>query len=162
GPGHRAPVHQLQIHLIRTAMRRACFLFFVALLVAGLAIAPAWAGGSGHSHDEPSTSPVAIMLLGAVTALGLAAAHRWRRRAALVVAVLGVESGVHSAHHFADPQAAASCALFAASQHDESAGAVATVSTTPIWTTELSPLHEIVLVRPLHAFRSYEGRAPPR
>ena len=148
-------------------MRRACFLLFVMLLVAGLAITPAQAGGSGHFHHEPSTTPVAILLLGAVIALGLAAAHRWRRRTALValgllVALFGVESAVHSAHHFADPEAAASCALFAASQHDESAGTVATVSATPIWTTELSPPHEIIRVRPLHAFRFHDVRAPPR
>ena len=148
-------------------MRQACFLLFVALLVAGLAITPAQAGGSGHSHHEPSTSPVAILLLGAVTALGLVAAHCWRRRAALValgllVTLFGVESAVHSAHHFADPEAAASCALFAASQHDENAGAVATVSATLIWTTEPPPPHEIDRVRLLHAFRSHEVRAPPR
>ena len=148
-------------------MRRGCFLLFVTLLVAVLAITPAQAGGSDHSHHERSTTPVAILLLSAVIALGLAAAHRWRRRTALVtlgllVALFGVESAVHSAHHFADPEAAASCALFAASQHDEGAGAVVTVSATPVWTIALSPPLEIVRVPALHAFRSHEGRAPPR
>ena len=145
-------------------MRRIRLLLVVTSLVAGLAITPAHAGGSGHSHHEPSTGPVAIRLLGAIV-LGLATAGRLRRPAAfvvlgLLVALFGVESAVHSAHHFADPQAA-SCALFAASQHDESAGAVAGVTATPTWTTEPSPPHEVVGARPLHAFRSHEGRAPP-
>jgi hypothetical protein len=147
-------------------MRRACFLLIVTLLVAGLAIPPAHAGGSGHSHHESSAGLVAALLLGAVIVLGLAAAGRWRRPAVVValgllVALFSVESAVHSAHHFADPQARASCALFAASQHDEGAGAVATVTATPTWTTEPSPPHEVVGARPLHAFRSHEVRAPP-
>lgn len=146
-------------------MRRACFLLFVTLLVAGLAITPAQADGSGHSHHESSTSPVALLLLGAV-ALGIASAGRWRRPAALVVLGLlvgsfGVESAVHSAHHFADPQGAASCALFAASQHDESAGAAAAVTVTVTRTIEQSPSREVAEIRPLHAFRAHEGRAPP-
>jgi hypothetical protein len=147
-------------------MRRACFLLFVTLLVAGLAIPPAHAGGSGHSHHESSAGPVAILLLLGAIALGGATAGRWRRPAALIalgllVALFGVESAVHSAHHFADPQAAASCALFAASQHDEGAGAVATVTARPTWTTEPSPPHEVVGLGPVHAFHAHEGRGPP-
>ena len=146
-------------------MRRACFLLFVTLLVAGLAITPAGADGSGHSHDESSTGSIAIpLLLGGAIALAVAMSRR--RPAALItlgllVALFGVESAVHSAHHFADPQAAASCALFAASQHDEGAGATPTVTATPTWTAEPSAPHEIVVASPLHASRSHEGRAPP-
>src|SRR5262245_43319633 len=147
-------------------LRRTCLLLSVTLLVAGLAITPAQAGGTGHSHPESSTGPVGILLLLGAIAVGIATAGQWRRPAALItlgllVALFGVESAVHSAHHFADPQTAASCAFFAASQHDEGAGAVATVTATPTWTTEPSPPHEIVAVHPLHAFRSHQVRAPP-
>jgi len=148
-------------------MRRAWFLLFVTLLVAGLAITTAEADGSGHSHHESSTGPVAIpLLLAGAIALGVAAAGRRRRPAALItlallVALFGVESAVHSAHHFADPQAAASCTFFAASQHDEGGGAVPIVTATPTWKTEPSPRHEIVEAHPLHTSRSHEGRAPP-
>jgi len=146
-------------------MRRTCFLLFVTLLVAGLAITPAQAGGSGHPHHESSASPVAILLL-LGGAIGLSTAGRWRRPAALItlgilVALFGIESAVHSAHHFADPQAAASCAFFAASQHEESAGAPATATATPTWTAEPTSPHEIVEVHPLHTSRSHESRAPP-
>jgi len=148
------------------ALRRACLLLSVTVLVAVLAITPAQAGGTGHSHHESSTGPVAILLLLGAIALGVAASGRWRRPAALItlgllVTLFGVESAVHSAHHFADPQGAASCALFAASQHDEGTGAAATVTATPTWTTEPSPPHSIIEACPLHAFRSHEGRAPP-
>ena len=148
-------------------MRRACFLLFVTLLVAGLAITSAEAGGSGHHHDESSTGPVAILLLlaGAI-ALGVATAGRWRRPAllavlAVLVALFGVESAVHSAHHLSDPQGAASCVLFAASQHDESAGAPALVTVTVTQTIEHSPPHVVAEIRPLLAFGAHEGRAPP-
>ena len=147
-------------------MRRACLPLLVMLLIAGLAITPAHAsGGPGHSHHESSTVPLALLLL-AATAVGLAAAGRYRRPAAilalgLLVGLFGVESAVHSAHHFGDPQGAATCALFAASQHDDSAGAAEAVTAVPTWTIEPSPSHGVAQIRSLQAFRSYEGRAPP-
>jgi hypothetical protein len=146
-------------------MRRACLLLLVTALVAVLGIVPAHANGSGHSHHEPSTGPAAMLLLGAV-ALGLAGASRWRRPAALVVlsvlvALFGVESAVHSAHHLADSQGAASCAFSAASQHDESAGAAAAVTVTVTRTIEHSPSRKVVEIRPFQAFHAHQDRAPP-
>ena len=147
-------------------MRRVCFLLFVTLLVAALAITPAQAGGTGHSHHESSAGPVAILLLLGAIALGLITAGRWRRPGALItlaflVALFGVESAVHSAHHLADPQTGASCAFFVASQHNEGAGASVTVTATPTWTTEPSPPPEALAASAHQAFHSHDGRAPP-
>jgi peptidoglycan/LPS O-acetylase OafA/YrhL len=81
-------------------MRRIRLLLVVTSLIVGLAITPAHAGGSGHSHHEPSTGPVAILLLGAI-ALGLATAGRSRRPVASVV--LGLLVALFSAGRDADP-----------------------------------------------------------
>jgi hypothetical protein len=148
------------------AARRAWLPFLTTLLVVGLAITPAHASGvAGHAHPGPSAVPV-VMLLLAATALGIVAAGRCRRPAAilalgLLVGVFGVESAVHSAHHFSDPQGAASCALFAASQHDDGAGGADAVTAIPTWTTEPRPPRDAAQIRSLQAFRSHEGRAPP-
>ena len=145
---------------------RACVPLAAMLLVAGLGITPAHAGGgAGHSHHEPSAALIATLLL-AASALGIAVAGRCRRPAAiltlgLLVGLFGVESAVHSVHHFADPQGAASCALFAASQHDDNAGGAGAITEVPTWTVEPSPPPAIAPIGSLQAFRSHEGRAPP-
>ena len=80
---------------------------------------------------------------------------------ALVVFLLGLESAIHSVHHLSDPQAAASCATFSASQHVPGAGGEPSHVGAPTWTTRPAPALRAEPTRPLQAFRSHEGRAPP-
>jgi len=137
------------------------------LLVTGVAVTPAQATeSSGHSHEESSGLPVGIVLLAAI-GVGIVAAGRCRRRRpailalGLLVGLLGVESAVHSTHHFSDPQGAASCALFSASQHDDGTGGAEATTAAPIWTAQPAPPRATAGIPSLQAFRSHEGRAPP-
>lgn len=138
-----------------------------ALLVAGLAIPLMRAADPpGHSlHHGSATLWIYLPLL-ALASLCLAAAHRRGRQAAilslgLLVGLFGVEVAVHSVHHLSDPEAAASCALFSASQHAPGACAAGADAGAPTWTAQPAPALDAELVRPLPAFRSRESRAPP-
>ena len=143
---------------------RVSVLLFVTLLVAGLGAAPAAAGGSsGHSHEGSSALAVGGLLLAAAV-LALAAAARSRRARVLALALLvggfGLEVAVHSVHHFSDPQGAASCMFFAASQHVQGADASPTIA-EPTWTTQFSTVFDGHEIRPLQDLSSPEGRGPP-
>src|SRR5262249_57716163 len=80
---------------------------------------------------------------------------------ALLVGVFGLEAAVHSVHHLADPQSAASCPLYAASQHTQSDTATTPLSGVPTWTSEPSVALDLRPLVPLPAFSAHEGRAPP-
>jgi hypothetical protein len=140
------------------------------VLVAGFVVVPAYASGApGHSHQESPGHPgptVAIAILLSLAGLAFLAVRRWGRRAAflalaLLVAWFGLESAVHSVHHFWDPQSAASCPLFLASHHVDGAAAPAIVTGTPTWTALPPPSLDEEQPRALQQFRSHEGRAPP-
>jgi len=137
----------------------------LVLLVTGLAASPVHAAVQSASHHGSHALPISLALV-ALGGLGLMAATRHGRKAALValvllVALFGVETAVHSVHHFSDPQAAASCALLSASQHAPGACAATLDLGAPIWTGEPSPAVETGTARSLQAFGPPEGRAPP-
>lgn len=105
-----------------------------------------------------------------IARLGVAAAHaiaprRGRRTTILALCLLfglfGLESAIHSVHHLWDPQSAASCALYSASQHAPGAVAATADAAAPTWAVESSPPPDIERIRPLQAFRRHQGRAPP-
>src|SRR5512132_509488 len=93
-------------------------------------LSPAYASADASSHSLTRDFSV---IWSSAAALGFAAGWRYRarrrRRAvarlllALLVALFGVETAVHSVHHLVDPQTAGSCAIFSASQHAPAAGA---------------------------------------
>jgi hypothetical protein len=149
-----------------TPARLAYLLLASLLLVAGLAVTPAHADGSaGHAqHESPAVT--GYVLAAAVVGTVFAMSCRRRRQAAilalgLLVGWFGLESAIHSVHHFSDPQSAASCSLFQASQHADGTGPGSLTTETPTWTDQLSPTLDDEQVRPLQSYRFYEGRAPP-
>jgi disulfide bond formation protein DsbB len=106
---------------------------------------------------------LALLVLGGACLAG-ATRRGWRAATvalALVVALFGLESAVHSVHHLADPQAAASCAVLSASQHAPGTCADIPDVGTPTWTAGPSPAVGAQIIRPLQAFGFPEGRAPP-
>jgi disulfide bond formation protein DsbB len=119
-----------------------------------------------HALHHPSLAvwiSLVLLVLGGVCLAG--ATRRGRRAAmlalALVVALFGLESAVHSVHHLSDPQAAASCAVLSASQHAPGTCADIPDVGTPTWTAERSPAVGTEIIRPLQAFGPPDGRAPP-
>jgi len=147
--------------------RSAGLLLLVSFLLIGLAGSPALASdGPDHLvHHGVFHGWLGFVLL-AAAGLGLAVRGRSGRRAvlaglALLVAVFGVETAVHSVHHLSDPQAAASCALFGAFHHAPGAGAALPDAGAPDRTGEPSRAIDREQSRPLQALRLHEGRAPP-
>ena len=137
-------------------------------LSVGLAVAPAYADphGSAHGLHHGSAVPWIALLLAALVGLGLAVGARGRRNSAiaslaLLVGLFGLESAVHSVHHFSDPKAAASCAIFSASQHVSGACPASPDMGPPTRTAEPATLAGAARTRPLPPFSSHEGRAPP-
>jgi hypothetical protein len=134
------------------------------LLVAGPVAAYA-NGAADHPHPGSSSGAMAVLLLSAA-GVTLAVARR-RRRATIVVALallvglFGLESAIHSVHHLSDPQAAASCALFSASQHTQSDDVPTPATGVPTWTSGPSLARDLRAVVPLPAFSAHDGRAPP-
>ena len=151
--------------------RRARRLVSVALLmlaISGLACSPAPATPDAVEHALHHDSSavwisLAFLVLGGACLAGTA--RRGRRAAilslALLVALFGLESTIHSVHHLSDPLAAASCAVLSASQHAPGACASTPDAGTPTWTAEPLPAVGTEIIRPLQAFRPHEGRAPP-
>lgn len=150
--------------------RGACpvLLVLLTLAISGLAFSPAQATTDGVDHALHHHS-LAVWISLALLALGgacLAAAIRRGRRVAtltlaLLIALFGLESAVHSVHHLADPQAAASCAVLSASQHAPGTCVDIPDVGAPTWTAEPSPAGGTEIIRPLQAFGPPEGRAPP-
>lgn len=145
---------------------RGAWLLLVGLLLVAGSVASAHASeAAGHSHHEASATGVGAVLLVAA-GLGLVAAVRRGRPAvslalALFVGLFGLESAIHSVHHLSDPQAAASCALFSASQHAQGADVPTVVTGVPTWTSDPAPAIGHERTGPLQAIRRHEGRAPP-
>lgn len=94
------------------------------------------------------------------------AAHRSRGRAialglSLALGVFTLEAAVHSVHHLAEPETAATCSVLAGSQHlswgEAQAGAAEApplrVAPAPLLPAEDAPQSAI--------YRPHQGRAPP-
>jgi len=138
--------------------------------VAPLAHAPEHAHDFEATGEAPSTVRAASAWLAcaliALLGLGLGGIGRRAGRVAcaslaLLVAVLALETAVHSVHHLGDADAMAGCAVLSASQNATGA------SEEP---AEIAPAVPVVLalpvvddpgVLPVRPFRSFAGRAPP-
>jgi hypothetical protein len=136
-------------------------------LYSGLSVAPAFADPHGsHALHDGSPGAWIGLALATLIGVGLAGGARRRRPAAIVllallVGLFGLESAVHSVHHFSDPDAAASCANFSASQNVSGACAESPDVAPPTRTTEPDPFAGAERTRPLPFFSSHESRAPP-
>src|SRR6266511_2548547 len=93
-----------------------------------------------HTHALAHGSPALWIGLGLLIVAGLLLAERrraWQRSVlalALLVAVFGFESAVHSVHHLSDPQAADSCALLSGAKHVDTASPAVPDVGDPLWT----------------------------
>ena len=155
----------IEERLARVVTGGAMLLLVGLVLAAGPAAVYASPGGD-HGHPESSANAGAFLLL-AVLGAGLAvfAARRARATAvvtlALLVAIFGLESAVHSVHHASDPQSATSCPLFSASQHTQSGDVPTPATGIPTWTSEPPLALDVCPIVSLPAFSAHEGRAPP-
>jgi uncharacterized protein DUF2607 len=139
-----------------------------AIVIAALAVSSAHAGTHPSGHLLPHSSPVLWNVLAMLGVLAVALVRLGRRgrttallSLAFLVALFGFQTAVHSVHHLSDPHAAASCAIFAASQHVPGDCPEALPVAAPIWTAAPGP---VVVSEPFHlleTFGSPEGRAPP-
>ena len=147
--------------------RRASLPLLVMLLTFGLALSPAQAAdASGHQAHHGFPAAWICLLVAGLASLGFGAAGRRGRQAAvltlgLLVGLFGLESAIHSVHHLSDPQAAATCVLFSASQHAPGTCAATPDAGAPTWTAQPSATVDPEPIRPLQAFHAHEGRAPP-
>ena len=120
-----------------------------------------------HTHVFAHGSPALWIGLGLLFVASLLLADRrrvWQRSVfalALLVAVFGFESAVHSVHHLSDPLAADSCTLLSGSKHVDTASPVLPDADGPLWTAVPAALVDGDLAPPLRSFRTHEGRAPP-
>ena len=135
----------------------------VLLAVCAPAYASAGAHHPAHDHWPPiSAALVTVALGGAALA---AAAYRSRRALflalALLVAVFGLESAVHSFHHLSDPHGAASCAISAASQHLSGDCSPVQGQEAPTLAAQPSPPVDDGGLRPDLPHSVKKGRAPP-
>lgn len=151
------------LHCVRWLTRVA-----LALLIVGLAFAPAHA--ASHSANHPlHESPAAIPISLALTAMGVLALVgicRSGRRAALVslallVLLFGFEAALHSVHHFFETEGGTSCVLLSASQHDSGTCTATSEVASPTWTTAPSPAIDSEPIYTPRLFGSPENRAPP-
>jgi len=137
------------------------------LLTIGVALSPAQAAdASGHPAHHGFPAAWICLLVAGLACLGLGATAGRGRQAVvlslgLLVGSFGLESAIHSVHHLSDPQAAATCAVFSASQHAPGTCAATPDAGAPTWTAQPSATFDAEAIRPLQAFRPHEGRAPP-
>jgi len=120
-----------------------------------------------HTHALAHGSPALWIGLGLLLVAGLLLADRrraWHRSVfalALLVAVFGFESAVHSVHHLSDPQAADSCTFLSGSKHADTASPSVPDTGAPLWTAASAAAIDADPAPPLRGFRTHEGRAPP-
>jgi hypothetical protein len=112
---------------------------------------------------SPEPATVAIALLGAAVALGIAARHRRALALALILigGLLAFEGGVHSVHHLDSPRDMSRCAVAAAAVHVP--GAIDAPPAPPDGPDRVSEaLPSLGPQRPgTRAWRAGRGRAPP-
>ena len=147
--------------------RGASLPLLVMLLTIGVALSPAQAAdASGHPAHHGFPAAWICLLVAGLACLGLGATAGRGRQAVvlslgLLVGSFGLESAIHSVHHLSDPQAAATCAVFSASQHAPGTCAATPDAGAPTWTAQPSATFDAEPIRSLQAFRAHEGRAPP-
>src|SRR5262245_62130363 len=120
-----------------------------------------------HTQDFAHGSPALWIGLALLLVGGLMLSDR--RRAgprsvwvlALLVAVFGFESAVHSAHHLGDPQGADTCTLFSGAKHVEAASSSVPDAGGGLRVTVPAAPVEADSARPPKTARTHEGRAPP-
>ena len=147
---------------------RSASLTAVATLTA-LAAGPAHAGALASAHSPVGHAGAAWLVLAAVAlgALAVLAVARCRPRMVALtlltclVAVLGVETSVHSVHHLFDPQTAAACAVLAGTQHVLSHSPEAPDVADPVWTVQPALAIAPDRLPLLHGGRPHGSRAPP-
>jgi hypothetical protein len=169
---------------MRTAGRLVLTLLMVALLGAMLS-PPAEAHRAAQADALPlpapspaleeapsrlawSAAPAAPLpawtVLAALVVAGLAGARRPRRALALAlvvfVAVLTLESGVHSVHHLADVDRGESCAVASASQHLSGVEVDALLTAAPLAATGRLAITGTLLGH-ARIIGPAQGRAPP-
>jgi hypothetical protein len=88
---------------------------------------------------------------GRVIALGLS----------LALGVFTLETAVHSVHHLADPETAATCPVLAGSQHLSWGEAQAAAADAPPLCVAPAPLLRAEDAPPSLLYRPHQGRAPP-
>ena len=139
----------------------------MVLLTIGVALSPAQAAdASGHPAHHGFPAAWICLLVAGLACLGLGATAGRGRQAVvlslgLLVGSFGLESAIHSVHHLSDPQAAATCVLFSASQHAPGTCAATPDAGAPTWTAQPSATFDAGPIRRLQAFHAHEGRAPP-
>jgi hypothetical protein len=119
-----------------------------------------------HSHALALGSPAVWIGLGLLLVVGLLADRRraWHRSVfglALLVAVFGFESAVHSVHHLSDPTAADSCTFLSGSKHVDTASPALPDVGGPLWMATPAIPVDGNIEPPLRSVRTHEGRAPP-
>lgn len=139
-----------------------------AIVIAALAVSPVHAASHPSSHLVPHGFSVLWIMLALLGVVPVALVRLSRRGSpatllslAFLVALFGFQTAVHSVHHLSDPHAAASCAIFAASQHVPGDCPEVLLVAAPIWTAAPGPAIVSEPFHPLEAFGSPEGRAPP-
>jgi len=120
-----------------------------------------------HTHALAHGSPALWIGLGLLIVAGLLLADRrraWHRSVfalALLVAVFGFESAIHSVHHLSDPQGADSCPLLSGSKHVDTTSPAVPEACGPLWMAARAVPVAGDRAPSLRSFRTHEGRAPP-
>lgn len=121
------------------------------------------AGEHAAVSASPEEATVAIVLLGAVVAMGIAARHRRLLALALILiaGLLAFEGGVHSVHHLDSPGDMSRCAVAVAAAHVPAAiDAPPAAPDGSALTSAAPPVSEPHRAN-TEGWRAWRGRAPP-
>lgn len=173
------------------ARRYRCSLAFIALVLlfmsagpgavmadpshvapASLIETPAQASSAvGHVPPPESGSPIGILMLAGLALLGGIALRQLnvggsRGRVialglSLALGVFTLETAVHSVHHLADPETAATCPVLSGSQHLSWGEAQAAATDAPAFSAAPGPLLRSENAPQSPIYRPCQGRAPP-
>jgi hypothetical protein len=125
----------------------------------------------GHVPSPESGIPIGILTSAGFVILGGVALRypkvgvtRGRAIAlglALTLGVFSLETAVHSVHHLADPERAATCAVLSGSQHLSWGEAQAAATEAPPLRVAPAPLLRAEDAPQSPIYRPHQGRAPP-
>ena len=125
-----------------------------------------------HAVPQPQPPPLSaqplllLVPLLFLTAFGLwKIGWRWREAAALSLTLLlglfAFQTGFHAVHHLSNPQTAAQCPVFSASQHITGVPAGTSNLFVPTLAPDPTPTVSTRSTIPARFFRPDQGRAPP-